>query len=208
VPSARALLIWSALAAAILVPVAVATTSPYLDWRGPVYIGAGFAGILALGLMLLQPLLAAGYLPGLPPRPGRRVHLWLGVALVVLVLLHVVGLYLTSPPDALDALLFRSPTPFSIWGVLAMWAVFLSALLAIFRLRGRLSPRFWRLAHTALALVIVVGTVLHALYVDGAMEMITKAGLCLLLLFATFRAVIDLRAWALLRRRPPPPDRR
>src|SRR3954452_1587684 len=101
-------LIWAALAAAICVPVAAAALSPLLAWRGPLYIIAGFAGILALGLMLVQPLLAGGYLPGLAAYRGRRVHRWTGAALLVLVLVHVAGLWITSPPDMIDALLFAS----------------------------------------------------------------------------------------------------
>lgn len=40
------------------VPIAVAAFSPLLEWRGPVYIAAGFAGILGMALILAQPLLA------------------------------------------------------------------------------------------------------------------------------------------------------
>ncbi len=69
---ARVTLIWALLAAAIFVPIAAAAASPLLEWRGPVYIVAGFAGIIALGLMLVQPLLIGGYLPGLPAYRGRR----------------------------------------------------------------------------------------------------------------------------------------
>jgi len=71
---ARTLLIWGALAAAVLLPLAVAATSPLLEWRGPVYIAAGFAGVLGLGLLLVQPLLAAGFLPGLTVRRARRIQ--------------------------------------------------------------------------------------------------------------------------------------
>ena len=46
-------MIWAAFAAAICVPIAAATMSPQLEWRGPVYILAGFAGIIALGLILV-----------------------------------------------------------------------------------------------------------------------------------------------------------
>ena len=46
---ARVTLIWAALAAAVCVPIAAAAASPLLAWRGPVYILAGFAGIVALG---------------------------------------------------------------------------------------------------------------------------------------------------------------
>ena len=62
---AKGTLIWAALAVAICVPIAAAAASPLLAWRGPLYILAGFAGIIALGLTLVQPLLIAGYLPEL-----------------------------------------------------------------------------------------------------------------------------------------------
>src|ERR1043166_8181192 len=92
----RGPLIWAALAAALCVPVAAAVSSPLLAWRGPVYIVAGFAGILALGLMLVQPLLAGGYLPGLPGFRGRRAHRFIGAALVVALVIHIAGLWITS----------------------------------------------------------------------------------------------------------------
>ena len=60
-------LIWVALAAAICVPLAAAAASPLLEWRNAVYILAGFAGIIALGFMLVQPLLIGG--------PGKQVRL-------------------------------------------------------------------------------------------------------------------------------------
>ncbi|MEM1431836.1 MAG: ferric reductase-like transmembrane domain-containing protein [Pseudomonadota bacterium] len=192
----RAALIWAALAAAMALPLVLAAASPLLAWREPVYIAAGFAGVVGLCLILLQPLLAAGYLPGLPPARGRRVHQWVGAALVAAVVLHVGGLWVTSPPDVVDALLFVSPTPFSAWGVIAMWALFAAALVASLRRRLRLAPRLWRRAHTSLAVVIVIGTVVHALLIEGTMETMSKAALCALVLIATAKAVGDLRVWA------------
>src|SRR6188508_1090200 len=153
---ARVTLIWAALAAAICVPIAAAVASPLLEWRGPVYIAAGFAGIIALGLMLVQPLLIGGYLPGLSAYRGRHVHHWIGGALVVAVVVHVGGLWITSPPDMIDALLFTSPTPFSPFGVIARWAIFAVALFAL--LRRRLGLRTWRIVHMSLAVVIVAGS--------------------------------------------------
>jgi predicted ferric reductase len=190
---ARVALIWTALAAAIGVPIAAAAASPLLAWRGPVYILAGFAGIIGLGLMLVQPVLIAGYLPGLSARLGRRAHHWIGGALVVAVVIHVGGLWITSPPDMIDALLFASPTPFSPFGVIAMWAIFAVALLAAFR--RRLRPRTWRIAHRLLAIVIVVGSVVHGLLIEGAMETVSKAALCALVLAATIKVMADLRVW-------------
>ncbi len=193
--STRAILIWAALAAAVGVPIAAAAASPLLAWRDSVYIAACFAGIVALGFMLIQPMLIGGYLPGLPAHRGRRAHLWIGGMLVAAVVIHVGGLWITSPPDVVDALLFRSPTPFSAWGVIAMWALFATALLAALRRRLRVRPRTWRLAHAALAVVIVVGTVVHSLLIEGTMEMMSKAALCALVLAATIKVVSDLRVW-------------
>ncbi|WP_291003431.1 ferric reductase-like transmembrane domain-containing protein [Hoeflea sp.] len=189
----RAILIWGAVTAAIAVPIAAAAMSPLLQWRDPVYIIASFAGIIAMALLLLQPLLAGGLLPGIPATRGRLIHRFTGVLLVIFVVVHVAGLWITSPPDVIDALTFASPTPFSVWGVTAMWAVFLSALLATSRRRVR--PRTWRLAHTALAVVIVTGTVVHAWLITGTMETVSKAALCILVVAVTVKALVDLRVW-------------
>jgi predicted ferric reductase len=192
---ARVALIWAALTAAIGVPLAAAALSPQLAWRGPVYILAGFAGIVALGLILVQPLLIAGYLPGLSARIGRRAHHWIGGALVVAVVIHVAGLWITSPPDMMDALLFASPTPFSPFGVIAMWAIFAVALLAALRRRLGLRPRTWRIAHMLLAIVIVAGSVVHAMLIEGTMETVSKAALCALVLAAAIKVMAGLRVW-------------
>jgi predicted ferric reductase len=192
---ARVTLIWAALVAAICVPIAAAAASPLLAWRGPVYILAGFAGIIALALVLVQPLLVGGYLPGLSAYRGRRAHRWIGGALVTAIVIHVVGLWITSPPDMIDALLFSSPTPFSPWGVIAMWAIFAVALLAALRRRLGLRLRTWRIAHTSLAVVIVLGSVVHGMLVEGTMETMSKAALCALVLGATIKVMVDLRVW-------------
>ena len=193
---ARFILIWAALAAAIAVPFAAAAASPLLPWRHPVYIAAGFAGVIALGLLLVQPMLIGGYLPGLSAYGGRRVHRWIGGLLVIAVVIHVGGLWITNPPDVIDALLFASPTQFSAWGVIAMWATFAAALLAALRRRLRLRPRTWRIGHTFLAVVIVVGTIVHALLIEGTMETVSKVALCALVLVATMKVISDLRVWA------------
>jgi predicted ferric reductase len=185
----------------IVLPIGVAATSPLLAWRDPVYIVAGVAGVIAMVLLLLQPLLAAGYLPGLRLPRGRRLHRWTGATLLGAVLVHVGGLWVTSPPDVIDALTFTSPTPFSVWGVIAMWALFAAGLLAGLRGRLRLPPRVWRFAHTALAALVVACSVVHAMLVEGTMGSVSKAALCGLALAATVKVLRDLRSWALLNRR-------
>lgn len=194
----RSALIWAALFTAMAVPVVIAAGSPLLAWRNSVYIAAGFAGIIALALLLIQPLLSGAHMPGLRPRLGRRLHAWVGAGIAAAVVVHVVGLWLTSPPDVVDALLFDSPTSFSAWGVVAMWAVFATALLAI--LRARLRLMVWRLCHIILAVVVVVGSVVHALLIDGTMGTVSKAALCALVVAAAASAVVGLNLMTGIRR--------
>ncbi|SNT28579.1 ferric reductase-like transmembrane domain-containing protein [Tropicimonas sediminicola] len=188
------------LAAAVAVPIGAAALSPLLAWRSPIYIAAGFAGVIAMAFLLIQPLLAGGFLPGLNTLRSRRLHRLVGGALVATVVIHVAGLWITSPPDVIDALLFRSPTPFSVWGVTAMWAMFAAALLAAFR-RRLLRWKTWRFAHAALATVTVLGSVIHAMLIEGTMEWVTKAALCALVLAATARTLADLRPRQVTHRR-------
>jgi len=173
----RAALIWGGLAALLALPLVLAATSPLLQWRDPIYIAAGFAGIIGLAMMVVQPLLARRALPGLRPRAARRLHAMVGATLVAAVITHVAGLWITSPPDVVDVLLFRSPTPFGIWGALAMWAVFAAATLALFR--RRLIAHIWRRWHLAFTGFAVIATGLHAVLIEGTMEPVSKALLCL-----------------------------
>ncbi|WP_341367815.1 ferric reductase-like transmembrane domain-containing protein [Yoonia sp. BS5-3] len=189
----KALLIWAVFAVLMIVPLVFAAFSPLLEWRDPVYIMAGFAGIIGLAIMLAQPLLVAGLLPGLPPSRGRMLHRWGGVLLVGAVILHVVGLWITSPPDVIDVLLMRSPTPFAVWGLLAMWAVFVAALWAA--MRKRIPLRYWRFGHTVLVSLAIVGTVPHAVLIYGTMETVTKTLLCAAVIAATVKVIITRKAW-------------
>lgn len=191
----RAIVVWAMLLVTVAVPLIAAAGSPQLAWRSPIYIMAGFAGVIAFCLMLAQPLLAGGYLPGFSGYRGRRMHRWVGCALVSSFVVHIVGLWITSPPDVIDALLFASPTPFSVWGVIAMWAIFVVAILAVLRQRLHVRPRTWRIAHLCLAGVIVIGTIVHALLIEGTMETVSKVALCALVLVATAKMIADLRLW-------------
>ena len=149
----------------------------------------------------MQPLLACGWLPGLNLRRGRLAHRWVGIILVAAVVIHVAGLWITSPPDIVDALLLRSPTPFSVWGVIAMWTLFAAALLSA--LRRRLSPVIWRVGHKSLVTIAVLGGAAHAMLIEGTMEPVSKTVLCSLAMIATLAAATI--PW--LRRRRRSPDR-
>ncbi len=179
------LLLWSAACVVVALALAVAATSPLLASRDNIYIIAGIAGVVAMGLLLFQPLLMGVQPPGLRQLQAKRLHRWLGFALTSTVLLHVVGLWIFSPPDVIDALLLRSPTAFSLWGVIAMWAVLLSSALVTCQRRLRFSVRYWRIAHTALAAVIVLSTVVHTWLIEGTMGVVSKVVLCTSVLAAT-----------------------
>ncbi|MEM6303182.1 MAG: ferric reductase-like transmembrane domain-containing protein [Pseudomonadota bacterium] len=188
----RHILTWGALALATGLPLLLSLQSPLLAYREPVYILAGATGVAALGLILVQPLLAGGLLPLTPPT-SRRLHRIIGASLLLLVLAHVAALWITSPPDVIDALLLRSPTPFSLWGVIALWAVVLSALSV--RVQKRLRAWLWRRLHRLLAVLIVSGTIAHALLIEGTMEPLSKAALCLAAALATLFALTSRHPW-------------
>lgn len=178
-------LIWVVLSLAVGGPLALAAQSELLQWRDPVYIGASFAGIAAMGLFAVQPLL-----PGMRGLAPRRLHRVMGPLIGLLVLAHVGSLWLTSPPDVIDALLFASPTPFSVYGVVAMWAVLITAILAVYR--KHLGPRRWRRTHAVLVVIIIGGTIPHVLLIDGTLALWSKTVLsgfiALSVAFSLYRA--------------------
>ena len=153
-----------------------------------------------MSLLVIQPLLIGGILPGFSASQRQWLHRIVGGLLVIAILVHVFGLWITSPPDVVDALLFRSPTPFSAWGVIAMLAVFGAAALAVLRRRLHIKPAVWRLGHTGLVTLAVAGSVVHAVLIDGTMEPISKIALCGVVLGATLGVVMKRRAWKALRR--------
>jgi predicted ferric reductase len=79
--------------------------------------------------------------------------------------------------------------------VIGMWVIFAVALLAALRRRLGLRPQTWRIAHMSLAVVIVAGSVIHAMLIEGAMETVSKVVLCALVLAAAIKVMIDLRVW-------------
>lgn len=188
-----ALLIWLLALSVFVAPLLIAALSPLHAGRQIAYVVAALAGVLALGLLLLQALLAARLLPALPWAKARRWHRWLGSALALAIALHVGGLYLSSPADVIDALLLRAPTLFSLYGVIALWAALLLALVAAMRLRLPLSYGKWRIVHSSLAVIVVLTTVPHALLIEGTMGLLSKWLLSIAVLLAT--AAVCLRLW-------------
>jgi len=188
--------VWLILPLLAISAIVAAAFSPLLAWRDPVYIVAGFAGIIALALLMFQPLLATASVPRVSEHRQKQIHKALGIALFVSVAVHVTALWITSPPDVIDALLFASPTLFTPFGVIAMWAIFATLLLFALRKRLRLPPKTWRKLHLMLVWLIVPGTVLHAMLIEGTMEIITKTVLCVIAL-----AILSKISWGKFTRR-------
>jgi predicted ferric reductase len=180
-----AVVVWLVLAACVLVPVGLAAASPLQASREALWIFGGMAGVVALALLLVQPMLAAGLLPGTSIPTGRRWHRWIGAAIIAAVVLHVGGLYLYSPDDISDALLLVSPTPFAVYGVIGLAGVILTALLVAVRSRSGMRYVTWRIVHNAVSLVVVVSSVVHAILIEGAMGFVSKAILCVLVVAAS-----------------------
>ncbi|MGB0572573.1 MAG: hypothetical protein ACPGQM_11000 [Alphaproteobacteria bacterium] len=61
----------------------------------------------------------------------------------------------------------------------------------LFRLRWWV----WRLGHTSLALITVIGSVVHALLIQGTMETTSEVILCTIVIAATMKVLVDLRVW-------------
>lgn len=72
-----------------------------------------------------------------------------------------------------------------------MWAVFLMGLMAALRKRLRMPLRLWQRTHLALAIVTVIGSVMHAYLIEGTMETLTKIIISLSVLAATGKVIAD-----------------
>lgn len=123
------------------------------------------------------------------------MHQWLGASLIVLVVVHVGGLYLTSPDDMLDALMLVAPTPFSLYGVIALWTLIFTAMLVALRQRLPFSVSTWKVIHNLLAVLVVVSSVVHALMIEGAMGSFSKWVLCICILVVTGVVTFNLRVF-------------
>ncbi|MXU65088.1 ferric reductase [Rhodobacteraceae bacterium KN286] len=185
----------------LTVPILIAAASPLQSYRSIAYVSGSLAGVTALMLLIAQPLLAGGLWPGLTRAATRRWHRRAGGVLAASVLVHVGGLTIASPADAIDALMLVSPTPFSIYGVTAMWVTVLTVLLVVLRRRLPVRPVTWAWLHNGLALLLVGATVVHAMMIEGTMGPVSKGLACAAALVAGTGIIAYLRVWRTLRHR-------
>lgn len=197
----RRIAAWIAVAVLAAAPVVIAALSPLLRGREFLWLVGGMAGVVVMSLLFVQPLLMAAAPPLLAARDGVRWHRLGGIAIVALVALHVGALYAYSPDDVTDALLLTAPTPFSLYGVISLWCLVLTAVLAATRRKVRLGVAPWRIAHSVLAVAVVAAGAVHAIWIEGAMEEYSKLAICLAALAATSAGAIEVNLLAPLRRR-------
>ena len=197
----RRIAAWIVIAALAGVPVLAAAVSPLQRGRELLWVTGGMAGVLALSLLFLQPLLMAAAPPLMRAGAGVRWHRIGGIAIVFMVALHVGALYLYSPDDITDALLLVAPTPFSLYGVISLWCLVLTAALAAARRVLKIGYRPWRILHSVLAAAVVGAGAIHAIQIEGAMEEYSKLAICIAALVVTTAGAIEVNVLAPLRRR-------
>ncbi|PZO02257.1 MAG: ferric reductase [Hyphomicrobiales bacterium] len=197
----RRLAAWLLIAVIAGLPVLVAAASPLQRGREALWITGGMAGVVALSLLFVQPLLMAAAPQLLQARAGVKWHRLGGIAIVAMVALHVGALYLYSPDDVTDALLLVAPTPFSLYGVISLWCLVLTAALAATRRVLKIGHRPWRILHSVLAVAVVGAGAIHAIQIEGAMEEYSKLAICLAALVVTTAGAIEVNILAPMRRR-------
>ena len=161
----------AAVAAVVAVPLALALTDAHLAPGPPALVVSTAAGALAASALALQPLLAArarGSAAGLARRRLRR-HQVLGLTALVLVLVHVGGLFAVEVDDTLFAFSPDGPTRARM-AVIATLA--LAGVVALGLARGRvgLADGTWRALHAYLAVLAIALGIGHALLTDGALD--------------------------------------
>ncbi|KPH81976.1 ferric reductase-like transmembrane domain-containing protein [Bosea vaviloviae] len=197
----RRIAAWILVAAIACVPVLAAAASPLQRGRELLWIIGGMAGVLALSLLFLQPLLMAATPPLMQVRAGVTWHRRGGIAIVAMVAVHIGALYLYSPEDITDALLLVAPTPFSLYGVISLWCLVLTAALAATRRVLKIGYRPWRILHSVLAVAVVGASAIHAIQIEGAMEEYSKLAICIAALLVTTVAAVEVNVLAPMRRR-------
>ncbi|MBL7253535.1 hypothetical protein [Paractinoplanes lichenicola] len=164
------------LCAAVAGLVWLALTSSHLDAGPAALVVSAVAAAVATVLIAFQPLLAVLA----RSRPAAfRGHLALGLAALVLVLVHVAALWLLSPEDVLFAISPDGPTRARM-AVLATVALVIVVVLGIVRRWSSYAPQATRILHAffgSLTLLLGVG---HAVLTDGALDGPGTAALLLL----------------------------
>lgn len=175
--------------ALVILPLVVALVSPLQTGREAIWVIGALAGVLALSLLVIQVLLPTPWLRGIIIGDDSRVHRLLGIAIAVIVIVHVGGLYVTSPDDIADALVLQAPT-YSRLGVLSAWCLALSLGLALARRKLALTYSDWQIVHAFLAVVVVTTAVAHTVMIRGTLDGPVEVLLCGAAVIAVSAAIV------------------
>jgi predicted ferric reductase len=157
-----------------LVFAAIGSSEPEHGFWTNFSVALGFVGLAMMGL---EFALVARFKPVAAPFGQDALlqfHRQIGYAGLAFVLVHV------AISANWEELTFRNAieAPALVWfGMAAVLAVIVLVVTSVWRLRFRLSYEWWHAAHTALAVVAVVGALGHVYFVDEYVSTVWKQAL-------------------------------
>lgn len=166
---AERLLLVSAYGIVLLAPIAVIADAAKAGAQGPLVVFADAVGFAALSLLALQLVTSGRWRAttrafGL--RPVLSLHRQAGVAVLVLVLLHLVVLFVDDP-SRLALLDPRTAPGRARAGMVAVAGLLILVGTSIWRRRLRLGYERWRAIHLGCTTVVLAATFAHVVWVHA-----------------------------------------
>src|SRR5262245_6077734 len=166
-----AVLAYLGVVVAPLVFAALGISNPGHSFWDSFSIALGFVGLTMMGLEFVLVARFKAVAAPFGQDALLQFHRQIGYVGLAFVLGHI-ALSTTwdkvNPSDAVNA-------PALVWfGVAAAGALVVLVATSVWRLRLRLSYEVWHVAHTALAVILVVGALIHVYLVDGYVNTLWK----------------------------------
>ena len=185
----------AAYAVVLLAPIALIAGVVKAGPRGPLVVFADALGFAALSLLALQVVVSgrsSTTTRAFGLRPVLALHRQAGVAVLVLVVIHVVAL-LADDPSRLALFDLGTAPGRARAGVLALVGLLALPLLTVWRARMRVSYEGWRGLHLALTAVVVGAAFAHVMWVHAYTSAPVVRWLVVALVLATAAALFWLR---------------
>jgi predicted ferric reductase len=182
-----------------LVFASIGSTGPDHGFWTDFSVALGFVGLAMMGL---EFVLVARFAPVAAPFGQDALlqfHRQIGFAGLAFVLVHV------AISARWEALTFSNAiaAPLLVWfGMAAALSVLVLVVTSVWRQRFRLSYEWWHAAHTALALIAVLGALTHVYFVDEYVSTIWKQALWGLMSAAFVALLVWVRLVKPVRDRP------
>jgi predicted ferric reductase len=173
-----------------------------------ILVRSGGGDILALDIPVLLGIVAVSALVGTIIVSSRvraltkglgieqllRVHRYLGIGVLGLVLAHVAVVVLGNPAKGLSYLDLVNASPTMRAGTIATLALVLLSVTSLLRRRLRLPYGFWRIVHVVLAATALAGAAVHVVLLDNLIRS-DGMGIWLAAVSAALLVVLAVR-WA------------